>query len=144
MDSREIVVKGTVKGLAGTAFTLEVEHATSTYPVDTAAAELPDGGLANNQYVEVKGSLTDATIDAASVELKSEGFADTENVSIEGIVTDYISNSVFRVAGQQVDASVAEFNPAGLVGNLANGVEVEVDGAIQGGVLMASRVEAED
>jgi hypothetical protein len=48
------------------------------------------------------------------------------------------------VAGQQVDASVAEFNPAGLVGNLSDGVEVEVDGAIQGGVLMANRVETDD
>jgi hypothetical protein len=143
-DGSEIVVKGTVTGLANTAFTLEVDHATSTYPVDTTAAELPDGGLADNQYVEVRGTLTGTAIDATSVELKGEGFMDAEYVSIEGIITDYISNGDFRVAGQRVDASVAEFVPVSLVGNLSDGVEVEVDGAIQGGVLMASRVEAED
>jgi len=142
MDGSEIVVKGTVTGLAGTAFTLKVDQAASTYPVDTTAAELPDGGLADNQYVEVKGTLTGTAIDAKSVELKSEGFVDAEFVSIEGIVTDYVNNGDFRVAGQPVDASVAEFIPAGLVGSLSDGVEVEVEGPIQGGVLMASRVEA--
>jgi hypothetical protein len=143
-DSSEIVVKGTVAGLAGSAFTLEVDQAASTYPVDTTSAELPDGGLADNQHVEVKGTLDNNVIIATSVELKSEGFDDTANASIEGIVTDYVNNGDFRVAGQRVDASVAEFSPASLVGMLSNGTEVEVEGLIQGGVLMASRVQAED
>ena len=141
----DVEVKGTVTGLIGATFTLAVDYTSATtYMVDATAAELPAGGLVDNQYVEVKGSLTGNVIEATRVELKSEGFDDTENASIEGIVTDFIDIGNFRVAGQQVDASVAEFNPAGLVGNLANGVEVEVDGAIQGGVLMASRVEAGD
>ena len=141
----EVEVKGTVTEWDGATFNLAVDYGATIYSVDvTAAAALPVGGLADNQYVEVKGTLTGTAIDAKSVELKSEGFNDTENASIEGIVTDYISNGDFRVAGQQVDASVAEFIPAGLVGYLADGVEVEVDGAIQGGVLMASRVEADD
>jgi hypothetical protein len=143
-DGSEIEVKGTVTGLNGTTFTLAVGYTSAaTYAVDAAAATLPAGGLAVNQYVEVKGTLTGTAIDATSVELKSEGFVDAEYVSIEGIVTNYISNGDFRVAGQQVAASVAEFVPASLVGNLSDGVEVEVDGAIQGGVLMASKVEAE-
>jgi hypothetical protein len=141
----DVEVKGTVSGLAGAVFVLAVDYAAATtYTVDATAAELPAGGLADNQYVEVKGTLTGAAIDAKSVELKSEGFADTGNASIEGIVTDFIDTGNFRVAGQPVDASVAEFIPAGLVGYLGDGVEVEVDGAIQGGVLMASRVEADD
>jgi hypothetical protein len=141
----DVEVKGTVTGLAGAVFVLAVDYAAATtYTVDATAAELPAGGLADNQYVEVKGTLTGTAIDAKSVELKSEGFADTGNASIEGIVTDFIDTGNFRVAGQPVDASVAEFIPAGLVGYLGDGVEVEVDGAIQGGVLMASRVEADD
>ena len=141
----DVEVKGTVSGLAGAVFVLAVDYAAATtYTVDATAAELPAGGLADNQYVEVKGTLTGTAIDAKSVELKSEGFADTGNASIEGIVTDFIDIGNFRVAGQPVDASVAEFIPAGLVGYLGDGVEVEVDGAIQGGVLMASRVEADD
>ena len=141
----DVEVKGMVSGLAGAVFVLAVDYAAATtYTVDATAAELPAGGLADNQYVEVKGTLTGTAIDAKSVELKSGGFTDTEYASIEGIVTDFIDIGNFRVAGQPVDASVAEFIPAGLVGNLGDGMEVEVDGAIQGGVLMASRVEADD
>ena len=143
-DAGDIEVKGTVTGLAGAAFTLEVDHAANTYTVDAATAELPAGGLADNQYVEVKGTLTGNAIEATSVEMKSEGFDDTQNASIEGIITDFIDIGDFRVAGQLVNASVAEFNPASLVGNLSNGTEVEVEGPIQGGVVMASRVEAGD
>jgi hypothetical protein len=147
-DGSEIVVKGTVTGLDDTAFTLKVDHAASTYyQVDTTAAELPDGGLVVNQYVEVKGTLDNNVIIATRVELKSEGIDNTENASIasiEGIVTDFNGIDDFWVAGQRVNASVAEFYPASLVSNLLPGAEVEVEGPIQGGVLMASRVEAGD
>ena len=145
-DGVEVEVKGTVTGLDGAAFTLTVDYSAplTTYMVDVTAAKLPAGGLADNQHVEVKGTLTGNAIEAASVELKSEGFDDTENASIEGIVSDFIDTGDFRVAGQRVNASVAEFNPAVLVGNLMDGTEVEVVGPIQGGILMASRVEAGD
>ena len=140
-----VEVKGTVTGLAGAVFVLAVDYAAATtYTVDATAAEMPAGGLADNQYVEVKGILTGNVIEATRVELKSEGFADTENASIEGIVTDFIDIGNFRVAGQQVNATDAEFNPASIKGPQLIGIEVEVDGAIQGGVLMASRVEADD
>jgi hypothetical protein len=144
-DGSEVEVKGTVTGLNGATFTLAVDNSPNTaYTVDASTAALPAGGLADIQYVEVKGTLTGTAIDATSVSLKREGFVDAEYVSIEGIVTDFINIGNFRVAGQLVDASVAEFNPASLVGNLSNGVEMEVDGAIQGGILIASRVEAGD
>jgi len=146
-DESEIVVKGTVTGLDNAAFTLEVEHAASSYPVDTTDAELPEGGLADYQYVEVKGTLNNNVIIATRVELKSEGIDNTENASIasiEGIVTDFNGIDDFWVAGQRVNASVAEFYPASLVSNLLPGAEVEVEGPIQGGVLMASKVEAGD
>jgi hypothetical protein len=138
----EIEVKGTVTGLAGDTFTLAVDHSTTTYAVDATAAELPAGGLVNNQFVEVKGTLADIAIAATRVELKGGGFDDVENASIEGIVTDFNGIDDFRVAGQQVNASGAEFNPASLMGSISNGTEVEVEGSIQGGVLMASKLEA--
>jgi hypothetical protein len=148
-DGNEIVVKGTVTGLADTAFTLEVDQAASTYPVDTTAAEFPNGEPTDNQYVEVKGTLDNSlnVISATRVELKSEGFDDTGSASIasiEGIVTDFNGIDDFRVAGQRVNASVAEFYPASLVSDLGPGAEVEIEGPIQDGVLMASRVEAGD
>jgi hypothetical protein len=146
-EDSEIVVKGTVTELDNAAFTLEVEHAASTYPVDTSDAELPDGGLADYQYVEVKGTLDNDVILASHVELKSEGFDDTENTSIasiEGIVTHFNGIDDFWVDGQRVNASVAEFYPASLVSNLLPGAEVEVEGPIQDGVLLASKVEGGD
>jgi hypothetical protein len=142
MNGSEIEVKGTITGFAGNTFTLTVEHAATAYSVDATVAELPAGGLAENQFVEVKGTLAGNAIAATRVELRSEGFDDLENASIEGIVTDFNGIDDFRVAGQPVNASVAEFNPASLVGNLSNGTEVEVQGPIQGGVLMASKLEA--
>jgi len=144
----DVEVKGTVTGLAGTVFVLAVDYATATYTVDAAAAELPAGGLADNQYVEVKGILDGDVITATRVDLKSESFDDTGSdsiASIEGIVTDFNGIDDFRVAGQRVNASSAEFNPASLEDQPSlNGVEVEVDGPIQDGVLMASKVEAGD
>jgi hypothetical protein len=138
----EIEVKGIVTGLAGDTFTLAVDYAATTYAVDATAAELPAGGLANNQFVEVKGTLAGDAIAASRVELKDGGFDDVENASIEGIITDFNGVDDFRVAGQQVNASGADFNPDILVGTISNGTEVEVEGPIQGGVLMASKLEA--
>jgi hypothetical protein len=140
----EIEVKGTVTGLAGASFTLSVEHAATTYSVDATVAELPAGGLADNQFVEVKGVLTGTDIKATRVELKREGFHDVEKASIEGIVTNFNGTNDFWVDGQRVNASAAEFNPASLEGGISNGAEVEVEGPIQGGVLMASKVEGRD
>jgi hypothetical protein len=142
-DGSNVEVKGTVTGLAGAVFVLAVDNAAATtYTVDATDAAIPAAGLAVNQYVEVKGTLSGSAIDAMSVELKREGFDDTENASIEGIVTVYNGVDDFWVARQQVNATDAEFNPASLKGQPLIGVEVEVDGAIQGGVLMASKVEA--
>ncbi len=138
----EIEVKGTVTGLAGDTFTLAVDYAATTYSVDATAAELPAGGLVNNQFVEVKGTLAGTAIAATRVELKGNGFDDVENASIEGIVTDFTDIGDFWVAGQQVNASGADFNPASLMGSISNGMEVEVEGPIQSGVLMASKLEA--
>lgn len=138
----EIEVKGTVGGLAGTVFTLAVDHAVSTYVVDASTAELPVGGLVDNQYVEVKGTLTGNTIAATRIEPKTESLNDIEHASIEGIVTDFNGIDDFRVAGQAVNAAAAQFSPASLAVSIADGMEVEVEGSIQGGVLMADALEA--
>jgi hypothetical protein len=138
----EIEVKGIVTGLAGDTFILAVDHATTTHSVDTTVAELPAGGLVNAQFVEVKGTLVGSAIAASRVELKSGGFDDVENASIEGIVTDFNGIDDFRVAGQPVNASAAEFNPVSLMGSISNGTEVEVEGPIQGGILTAVTLEA--
>jgi hypothetical protein len=138
----EVEVKGTVSGLASDAFVLAVNHGVTSYTVDAAGAELPAGGLANNMLVEVKGTLAGTAISATRVEAGNEVLDDVEKASIEGVVAGYNSIADFRVDGQQVNAAGAGFSPPSLRGDLENGMEVEVEGPIQGGVLMAGMVEA--
>ncbi len=51
----------------------------------------------------------------------------------------FISDSNFMINGQPVNASGAELSPANI--ELANGLNVEVDGEISSGVLIADEVE---
>jgi hypothetical protein len=135
----EIELKGSVTGLTGTTFTV------NSFTVDASSADLsdlPGATLRNGQFVEVKGTLSGNTIVATRIELEDDDFADTDNFSIEGIVSDFSSNASFKVAGTQVDASNAVFTPAGL--NIANGMEVQAEGSIVNGVLVADRVESRD
>lgn len=134
----EIELKGVVSGLSGTTFSL------GSFSVNFGGADLsgvPGGVIVNGMEVEVKGTLNGTTITASRVKDDDDLFdANEVKVSLEGIITDFISNSNFRVAGQQVNASRATFDPTNLV--LGNGVEVEVEGPIENGILQAIKVEA--
>jgi len=114
----------------------------------TAATDFEDGtrdDLAEGVLVEVEGRLriSGDEIDAAEIELEEEGLGDgdADDVELEGFVTGYLSDAFFLVSGVQVDASGASFDPTSLA--LANGVQVEVEGRLQAGILIADRVEAE-
>jgi hypothetical protein len=135
----EVELKGSVTGLAGTTFTI------NSFTVDASSADLsdlPGATLRNGQFVEVKGTLNGNTIIATRIELEDDDFDDTDNFSIEGIVSNFSSNASFKVADTQVDAGNAVFTPAGL--NIANGMEVQAEGSIINGVLVADRVESRD
>ncbi len=116
--------------------------------VDPAASVDVDGGnLQDGLFVEVEGeimSLTPLRIRALEVESEDEDFGDDiDDVRLEGIVSSYVAGppATFQVDGQTVDASAAVITPAGAV--IANGVEVEVEGDIVGGVLFADEIEVE-
>ncbi len=141
-DASEVELQGTVSGLAGMMFTL------GGFTVDATLADLsdlPGGMLADGQTVEVDGTLNAAmdTITATEVELEDGPFdiADGE-VELEGVITNYVSDADFQVAGQQVNASTASLEPVSLV--LADGLQVEVEGELVGGVLIADEVEARE
>ena len=107
---------------------------------------LPNG-LQEGLYVEVKGlyNTTDNTFYADEIEGEDIILTDGgDGVSIEGYITDYTDiNSQFKVNGYTVDASSAtlELKPATLV--LRNGIQVEVEGNVVGGVLVADEIEVE-
>jgi hypothetical protein len=59
--------------------------------------------------------------------------------SVKGAITNYVSVANFMVAGRKVDASAAPFEN-GSAANLANGRQVEIEGRLNGAVLVAKKV----
>lgn len=134
----EIEIKGLAGNVSGTTFDV------GGFSVDTSAADLsgvPGGVVTNGMQVEVKGTLSGTAI-AASLVKQDDGLFDDnlDKVSLEGIIAGYVDDSNFQISGQSVDASGAVFSPANLV--LADGIEVEVEGPIVNGVLVAIKAEA--
>lgn len=133
-----VELKGTITGLVSTTFSI------NGIAVDASTADLEDlpNGLAEGQFVEVKGSYDGSTLTATRIEAEDgvDHMEDTSASSVEGLITDFVDNASFRVNGIAVDASAAGFTPASLV--LRDGLRVEVEGPIVGGVLKAVMVEA--
>ncbi len=101
--------------------------------------------LADGVNVKVRLNTTPKATDtwvATRIKAAAKKGVDVGRAEIEGVVTDYVSDAKFTVAGVEVDATNAEIRKD--KGSLANGVRVEVKGAIVGGVLIASRVKVED
>ena len=141
LGSSEVELRGAVKGFDGVdSFTLA--GVTVTFDGMTEFEDLP-GTVKNGQFVEVEGTLETATSVAATrIEREDDDFDNNiDEASIEGLVTDFNGINDFRVAGQRVKAGNAEFEPASLKNTLADGVKVEVEGPIEGGVLKATEVE---
>lgn len=113
----------------------------------TSFSDVTPQTLANGDFVEVEGFIrqgTEEEVDAVEIELEQKGFGDDdlEQAELEGIVTNFVGLADFRVAGIPVDASNAILDPA--TATIANGDLVEVEGRLESGVLIASRVELED
>lgn len=108
--------------------------------------EVPGGVLEDDLYVEVKGILTAVMeIEAKRIELEDEDFGeDVDDVRLQGIISQFgvAGPAMFEIDGQLVDAAGAEIEPNGAT--LADGIEVEVEGDIEGGVLYAEEVEVEE
>ena len=131
---------------AGDSFTLD--GVTVNIRADADLSEVPGERVTDAMFVEVKGTLTNdnpLTIDAFRIEQEDDGLEeDAGEIELEGLVSDFVDNSNFRVDGQLVDASAAEFKPTDLDLRLSDGMKVEVEGTIEGGILNARKVEEED
>ena len=80
---------------------------------------------------------------SGAIEQEDEGIdPDDGEASLEGFISDFTDNSSFMVSGQQVNATDATFEPAGLT--LSNDLRVEVEGTIVNGILIAEKVELEE
>ncbi len=118
------------------------------------AGVIPDvdgGQLAEGMFVEVEGDFVAPEVDAVKIEQEDEDFgADVDEIDLQGVVSQYDATptpigpglkQIFFVNGQQVDASTAKLEPADLESLMQDGLEVEVEGEIIGGVLIADELE---
>ncbi|RRS33203.1 MAG: hypothetical protein OI74_08965 [Gammaproteobacteria bacterium (ex Lamellibrachia satsuma)] len=140
----QLEVKGIVQNLTATTFEL------GSLTVDFAVipALLPDGIPQEGKYVEAKGdSFNGATFEADEVETEGDGdlewAEDGEELEIEGIVTtdfDGVTNQ-FTLNGQTVQITASTEFEDGNSGDILAGTPLEVEGTMEGTVLMASEIE---
>lgn len=150
VDGRdEIEVKGTIQNLDVTPGTFEINALVVDYL--TTGASLPQGGLADGQYVEVKGmsfGSSDELI-ATEIELEDEGLGDDSShdgdyVEIEGFVSSVSSPAEFTVGAQPVQITSSTRYEGGTIANILAGIRVEVEGTLSSGVLVAQEISIED
>lgn len=137
--STGVELRGTVSGFNGVdSFMLgDVEV---TFDGTTVFEDLP-GIVADDQFVEVAGTLDANTVMASRIELEDEGFSEGDAISLEGIVSNFSGLNSFFVSGQEIDATAAIFSPTSLAASLGNDQQIEVEGEIIAGVLIATEVE---
>ncbi len=120
------------------------ENGVVIYLGDPVIIDVPGGILSNDLFVEVEGVIqNDYSIIADEIELEQIGFeSNVDHINLQGIISDFtdLMNN-FALNGQTIDASTAELSPTNAAASLADGVNVEVEGSIVSGVLIADRLE---
>jgi hypothetical protein len=107
----------------------------------------PAGNAWNNLLVEVKGSpCTQAVqpLTATKVEPERINVANADEIDVEGAITLFNSPASFTVNGVPVVTNANTIFEGGVAGDLALGVEVEVEGSLTNGVLTAKEVSFRD
>lgn len=140
VELRGSIDVGSLMGTAPTQ-TFVIDGVTITTDIDTEI-EVP-GGLAEMLYVEVEGVYQNATnVLAKKVEFEDDDLGnEVDKVSLQGVISTFTDLGNFEIDGQPVDASMAILSPASIANLLGAGFEVEVEGDIVGGVLLAEELE---
>ncbi len=128
--------------------TFEINDLTVNY--STIAGNLPDGIPANNQFVEVHGTIDtpDGVLNATDIELVDElAGEEVDEFEIMGFVTEIISENdiiKFKIGNQEVhadaDPEIVEYvdgDPA----DITLGQKLEAEGSFEGGILTAWEIE---
>lgn len=138
----EVELRGSIDQYMGGS-TFEINGTVINFDPTGVATEIdvPGGVVSNGLYVEVEGVIqADLSVTADQIEEEDEDFDDdAEDISLQGVISNYVSDSNFEIDGQQIDASGAQFSPASI--SLDDGLEVEVEGDIVSGVLIAEEIE---
>lgn len=144
----EVELRGTISDLdEGLMQFLLNDTVTIRYDTDTELEDIT-GGLSDGLYVEVKGRYqNDSSVLAEEIEAEDEDRSGLEDasgeVSLQGIITSFTSVNEFSVSGIAVELDGTQVD-ASILAQLTLGLEVEVKGEIQGGILLADEIEIED
>jgi hypothetical protein len=134
-------LRGPIASLDTDVRTFKIGAATIGYAT-IAPAMLP--GLANGTIAAVVLQTTPQSGRWIATRIRTPlpGIAEGTDTELEGFVTDFKSTADFKVSGVRVDASGAGVVFArGDRSQLANGARIEVEGHLQGGVLVATHIE---
>jgi hypothetical protein len=146
-DMTEVELRGTIQNLAGVPpnETFQVDG-TNIATNAMTVLDVPGNVLVENLFVEVEGIIqANLSVIADEVEFEDEDLGDdVSDVSLQGVISNYMMGppETFEIDGQAIDASGAQIEPSGTT--LENGLEVEVEGDIVGGVLIAEEVEVRE
>ncbi|GER12123.1 DUF5666 domain-containing protein [Variovorax boronicumulans] len=135
------LVTGAIQNLNVTSQTFTLGQLTVSYG-GASFAGIDASSLANGVIVRARGTV--APTGNAFTATKVEGWyaIPTSNgiaLQLAGDITDFVSRGAFKVLGTPVDATNAQIT-GGPVGSLGNGVKVEVDGFMSGGVLVVKKL----
>lgn len=135
-------LRGVVTNLDTSARTFMIGGETISY-ANLTPDKIP-ADLANGLLVYVKLETTQVAGVWVAVKVKDAvpRMKDHDEAELKGLVTSVTSQTQFSVDGIPVDASSATFDPAGAT--IAVGTEVEVEGAANNGVIIATKVSIED
>ena len=134
-------IRGVVSANNVAARSFRIGTETFTYAAGAAPANLADGALLKVQVATSRNGSGQWVVNGFSsgaTPLPPNG----AEVEIESVISRFASLSDFTVAGIPVNASAARLEPTGAV--LVAGSRVELEGVMQSGVLVASKVELKD
>jgi hypothetical protein len=143
-----VEVIGFIRNLNTVLETFEINDLRVNYA--TIAAKLPAGVPADDQFVEVAGTLEslDGELDATDIQLADEAVGhEIEEIEIMGYITEIISKNgiiKFKIGNQEVHADADPQEVEYVDGDPADivlGQKLEAEGSFEGGVLNAWEIE---
>ncbi len=142
MLGSEVELRGTVSGYVPAPEEFVIDGVTINTDGMTVK-DLESGPLQNDMFVEVEGIYQlGGEVLAREIEEEDEDFGDeVDDVSLQGIISVYNGIGDFVIDGQTINAIGASLTPANADTLLGVGVEVEVEGDIEAGILNAEELE---
>ena len=139
-------LKGTVDSYDGSSISLTLVNGMAAGPYDASSASSEIAVGATGVFVEIRlsddgaGNLSVTAIEADDADSLDDN---EDDVSVHGLISgDYASGFTINTTPFTVNDST-NYEPTSLEGSLAEGMEVEVEGYMQDGTLVATKVEAE-